>query len=82
MTDREKLEAVAASFTGLMELKDKQRVTSALMIRTCLRAITREPTPFEDVARRRQIVKERREALKGLADLADMLDPPQPAALP
>jgi hypothetical protein len=77
LTDREKLERVATSYHELMTLKDKQHVTMALMIRACVQRIVRPKGAFHiDEARR--IETERREAIAGLTELANMLDPPAP----
>lgn len=71
---RATLEAVAAGYHELMGLKAKQAATTALMIRTCVAAIERQPTPFDTSERRAKIVRERKEAIAGLLDLAKMLD--------
>lgn len=62
-TDRETLEKVAAGYNDLMALYAQQRQTQAKMIRACL------------VRLRSTSARDRREALDGLANLADMLDP-------
>lgn len=64
MTDRETLVAVAKGYHDIMALQDQQRATTAKMIRACV-ARARSP----------EILK-RQEGLKGLLDLADMLDKP------
>lgn len=63
MTDRATLEAVAKGYHDLIGLQAKQKVTTALMLRAC---ITRLQSPNS---------KLRREAIDGLTQLADMLDP-------
>lgn len=73
MTDREQLEAVAASYNALMELMRQQQTTQAKMIRLCLHRITRDPSAF-DIEKSRRRVRERKEAIKGLEDLASMLE--------
>ena len=51
MTDREKLEAVAAKFQELMALEQQKHKTQAEMLRWCLQALRREPSTFWDFKR-------------------------------
>lgn len=83
MTDREKLEAVAKAFRELQELEKQRRATVALMIRSCLDTILRDPAEgmthlswFEQTKIRRQRKADRAAAIKGLRELATMLDNP------
>lgn len=62
MTDRETLEAVAKGYHDLVALQQKQKVTTALMLRAC---ITRLQSPNS---------KLRREAIDGLIQLAELLE--------
>ena len=73
MTDRQKLEAVAASYQDLMELEAARRAHIAKMIRVCVQRIERTPGPFDDAHRRAKIVLERRQAITALQDLSCML---------
>lgn len=59
---RATLEAVAKGYHDLEALRAKQRQTTALMIRTC---VARLKSPDS---------RKRAEAIKGLSDLADMLE--------
>lgn len=63
MTDRETLEAVAKGYHDLVALMDKQKAVTAEMLRAC---IVRLNSPDS---------RKRREAITGLTQLADMLDP-------
>lgn len=63
MTDRETLKLVAKGYHDLIELQQKQKATTALMLRAC---IARLNSPDS---------RKRREAITGLTQLADMLDP-------
>jgi hypothetical protein len=63
--DRAKLEAVAKGYHDLMALQQKQRETTALMIRTC---VARLKSPDS---------RKRAEAIKGLEDLAEMMEKPR-----
>lgn len=62
MTDRETLEKVAAGCNDLIALQQKQRDTTALILRACV-ARLRSPDS-----------RKRREAIEGLEQLADMLE--------
>lgn len=63
MTDRETLEAVAKGYHDLVELQAKQKAVTAEMLRAC---IARLNSPDS---------RKRREAITGLTQLADTLDP-------
>ena len=62
MTDRERLEAVAQSYNDLIALQKAQKVTTAQMIRACVKQL-KLPDPTK-----------RGQALKALCDLADLLE--------
>lgn len=62
MTDREQLEKLAGMYREHISLLDKQRETMAQLLRAC---IVRLNSPDS---------RKRREAIKGLTDLADMLE--------
>jgi hypothetical protein len=62
MTDRETLEKVAKGYHDLLLLQNNQRAVTAQMLRAC---ITRLKSPDS---------RRRAEAIKGLTDLADMLE--------
>lgn len=84
MTDREKLEAVAKGYHKLMVLEAKRRALIAEMIRACLSRIVRDESEanragWRDAGTlRRKIRDDKAVALKGLRDLAAMLDNPTP----
>lgn len=63
MSPDETLKLVAKGYHDLIELQQKQKATTALILRAC---ITRLQSPNS---------KLRREAIDGLTQLADMLDP-------
>ncbi len=65
MDDRAKLEAVAKGYHDLAALQTQQRETTALMLRAC---IARLKSPDS---------RKRAEAIKGLSDLADMMETPR-----
>lgn len=65
MTDRETLEKVANGYHELIALQEKQRDTTALMLRAC---ISRLKSPDS---------RKRREAIDALGSLADMLEKKQ-----
>lgn len=59
---RETLEAVAKGYHELIELQGKQRATTAKLLRACV-AQLKSPDS-----------RKRAEAIKGLSDLAEMLE--------
>ncbi len=65
MDDRAKLEAVAKGYHDLAALQTQPRETTALMLRAC---IARLKSPDS---------RKRAEAIKGLSDLADMMETPR-----
>lgn len=68
---------LAENFRHLQELEAKRRATIAEMIRTCVKAIQREPSPYTDwrnaSAERKKIKLERARAFAALEELAKML---------
>lgn len=62
MTDRQKIEKIAADYRALTALRVQQQQTMAKLVRAC---IARLKSPDS---------RKRREALDSLSQLADMLD--------
>lgn len=69
-----KVKEIADSYRALRELELKKFSTMALMIRACLQRLDRKPTGFERTEDLRRNRAEREQALKGLRDLATMLE--------
>lgn len=74
MSDREKLDFICISYNELMKLKDDQRRLVAKMIRACLQRIDAKPSGHDRIQDMRDRRAKRDEGIKGLADLATMLE--------
>jgi len=81
MTDREKLEAVAKGYTDLMVLYAKQKGLIAQMLRESHRVLSKTEVSgttfmtFRDAqAARKKHRDDQKAALKGMLDLAEMLE--------
>lgn len=76
MTDdpKDTLAKVAKGYNDLLTLQIQQRATQAKLIRACVAAIQRQPTSFDDSAKRRRIASERVVAFRHLEILAEMLE--------
>lgn len=81
MTEREKLEAVAESFTSLMALRDQQNALIGEIIRQCVAVLERRDdhgvTDFHGIRQSLDIRSKNREdkalAIKALKDVAARL---------
>lgn len=73
-TTRETLEKVAKGYNDLLVLQAQQRALQAEMIRACVVAIKRQPTPSENAGRKRRIIRDRADAFEHLEKLAVMLE--------
>lgn len=73
-TTRETLEKVAKGYNDLLVLQAQQRALQAEMIRACVAAIKRQPTPSENAGRKRRIIRDRADAFEHLEKLAVMLE--------
>lgn len=83
MIPRAKVIQLTDSYRALHVLQLQQYQTMAKMLRACLSRLDRKPTGFERSEDLRRNRAEREQALKGLRDLATMLEakgaPSEPA---